>query len=390
MTSRGRAVLALGVAVYLVAWIFGSRALYPVAAGLVAAVVLAYARVKLSSRPPYVHRHGVRREIREGEDVQVDLDVRIPSAVPAPSVVANESAGRLPERTVELRPVPHRRYAGGYELRGVRRGRYVFGPVRLTIEDPFGLARTELTKGEPEALVVYPRLVELPALFSEGGMHSQDGRRLLLRRPTGFELHSVREHVEGESLRAVHWPSTARRGRLMVKELEDAPRDEVVVVLDGDASTTAGELFEIAVRAAGSILRAHIRRGRRCALVVNSAARPSQPVASETDWHRALELLAAVEADGRTPVHALLQIEGGAAARALEVVVVTSRVDVALVGRLVQGPLSRRGGSVVHVAPTTEPEPQLLRLQSVGIAVAVVHEGDDLAAKLGGREVRVA
>jgi uncharacterized protein (DUF58 family) len=310
--------------------------------------------------------------------------------VPAPSVVAIERAGRLPEREIDLWPVPWRRYAGGYELRNVRRGRYVFGPVQLSIEDPFGLARTTLTKGEPEALVVYPRLVELPALFSEGGTHAQDGRRLLLRRPTGFELHSVREHAEGESLRAVHWPSTARRGQLMVKELEDAPRDEVVVVLDGDATATAGELFELALRAAGSILRAHVRRGRRCALVVNSAARPSQQVASEADWRRALELLAAVEADGRTPVHALLQAEGGVAARALELVVVTSRVDVPLADRLVQRQLSRRGASVVHVAATAEPEPQLLRLQSVGIPVAVLRPGADLAATLAGRETRVA
>jgi uncharacterized protein (DUF58 family) len=390
MTRRGRAVLALGVAVYVVAWIFGSRALYPVATGLVLAVALASAWVRLSSRPPYVNRHGVRREVVEGEDVRIDLTVRIPSAVPAPSVVAIERAGRLPEREIDLWPVPWRRYAGGYELRNVRRGRYVFGPVQLSIEDPFGLARTTLTKGEPEALVVYPRLVELPALFSEGGTHAQDGRRLLLRRPTGFELHSVREHAEGESLRAVHWPSTARRGQLMVKELEDAPRDEVVVVLDGDATATAGELFELALRAAGSILRAHVRRGRRCALVVNSAARPSQQVASEADWRRALELLAAVEADGRTPVHALLQAEGGVAARALELVVVTSRVDVPLADRLVQRQLSRRGASVVHVAATAEPEPQLLRLQSVGIPVAVLRPGADLAATLAGRETRVA
>jgi uncharacterized protein (DUF58 family) len=390
MTWRGRAVLALGVAVYVVAWIFGSRALYPVATGLVLAVALASAWVRLSSRPPYVNRHGVRREVVEGEDVRIDLTVRIPSAVPAPSVVAIERAGRLPEREIDLWPVPWRRYAGGYELRNVRRGRYVFGPVQLSIEDPFGLARTTLTKGEPEALVVYPRLVELPALFSEGGTHAQDGRRLLLRRPTGFELHSVREHAEGESLRAVHWPSTARRGQLMVKELEDAPRDEVVVVLDGDATATAGELFELALRAAGSILRAHVRRGRRCALVVNSAARPSQQVASEADWRRALELLAAVEADGRTPVHALLQAEGGVAARALELVVVTSRVDVPLADRLVQRQLSRRGASVVHVAATAEPEPQLLRLQSVGIPVAVLRPGADLAATLAGRETRVA
>lgn len=390
MTRRGRAVLVLGVSVYAVAWVFGSRALYPVATGLVLAVGLACVWVRLSSRPPLVHRHGAGRELQEGDDVRIDLEVELPSAVPPPTLVVVERAGLLDERTLELRRIGRRRFAGGYDLPRVRRGRYAFETVRLTIEDPFALARAHLEKGEPEALVVYPRLVDLPTLFSEGGAHAQDGRRLLLRRPTGFELHSVREHIEGESLRTVHWPSTARRGRLMVKELEDAPRDEVVVLLDADASATAGEAFEVAVRAAGSILRTHVRRGRRCALVVNSAGRPSQPVASEPDWHRALELLASVEPDGRTAVHTLLQTEGGIAARSLELVVVTSHVGVPLADRLVQRALSRRGASVVHVALTGEPEPQLLRLQTVGIPVAVVREGDDLVAKLGAREVCVA
>jgi uncharacterized protein (DUF58 family) len=390
LTRRGRAVLALGVAVYVVAWIFGSRALYPVAAGLVLAVAGAVAWVRLSSRPPRVQRHGARREVVEGGDVRIDLDVRIESAVPPPSLVAVERLGRLGERTVDLFAVPHRRFVGGYELRGVPRGRYAFDTVRLTIEDPFGLARARLDKGEPEALVVYPRIVELDALFSEGGAHAQDGRRLLLRRPTGYELHSVREYMQGDSLRAVHWPTTARRGQLMVKELEDAPRDEVVLLLDADRQAIFGDAFDVAVRAAGSILRSHWRRGRRCALVVNSASRPVQPVTSDADWHRALELLAAAEPDGWTPLHGLLQAEGGVASRALELVVVTGRVDVALADRIVQRALSRRGASVVHVTDSKTPEPQLLRLQTVGIPVAVLRPGDDLAAVLGAREVRVA
>jgi uncharacterized protein (DUF58 family) len=390
MTKRGRAVLTLGVVVYLVAWIFGSHALYPVATGLVLAVALAVAWVRLSARPPHVHRHGAARDVVEGDDVRVDLVVESTAAVAPPTLVAHERPGRLDERRVELFRVGGRRFAGGYELRAVPRGRYAFETVRLTVEDPFALAHTELTQGEPQALVVYPRLVDLDRLFSEGGAHAQDGRRLLLRRPTGFELHSVREHVEGESLRSVHWPSTARRGVLMVKELEDAPRDEVAVLLDGDERVGTRASFDVAVRAAGSLLKAHLRRGRRCALVVNSAARESQAVTSESDWRRALEVLAGAQRDSRTPAFALLQADGGIAARSLELVVVTSRVDVPLVDRLVQRALSRRGASLVYVEAEPGPVPQLLRLQAVGIPVAVVRPGDDLAAALEAREARVA
>jgi uncharacterized protein (DUF58 family) len=294
----------------------------------------------------------------------------------------------LGERRVELHRVGRSRFAGGYELRRVPRGRYAFDSVRLTVQDPFGLARAELVQGEPQALVVYPRVVPLQRLFSEGGAHAQDGRRLLLRRPTGYELHSVREYVEGESLRKVHWRSTARRGRLMVRDLEDAPRDEVAVMLDGH--TAPGPGFEIAVRAAGSILHAHLRRGRRCALVVNSAARESQAVSSESDWRRALEVLAGAEPTAPTPAFALLQADGGMAARSLELVVVTSQLDVPLTDRLVQRALSRRGASLVYVDTTGEPEPQLLRLQSVGIPVAVVRAGDDLRLALSGEDAQVA
>jgi uncharacterized protein (DUF58 family) len=393
MTNRGRAIFALGLFVYVVAWIFGSRALYPVATGLVLAVVLALGWVRASLRRPEVHRHGAGRDALEGEDVRVDLAVGVATAISPPTLVARERLGRLGERDVELVPVGGRRFAGGYDLRAVPRGRYAFDAVSLSVEDPFGLASASLDVEERHALVVYPRLVELDRPFWLGGARRYDGRRLLLRRPSGFELHSVRDHQQGESLRRVHWPSTARRGQLMVKELEDAPRDEVVVLLDADAGAVAGtppeSSFDVAVRAAGSILRAEVRRGRRCVLVVASAVRETQAVGSEgPDWRRALEVLAGCEPTGRTPAFALLEAGDGPAARALEVVVVTSRVDAPLADRLVQRALSRRGAALVYVEPASfagaapRPEPLLLRLQAAGVPVAVVRRGDDLASAL--------
>ena len=391
MTDRGRSVLALGVAVYVVAWILGSRALYPAATGLVLAVMLAVVWVRLSSsRPLGVRRHGAERDVTEGEDVRIDLVVGSDGRLPPPTLVAHERAGRLDERRVELAAVARNRFAGGYDLRRVPRGRYPFRTVRLTIQDPFALARKELVLPESQALVVHPRLVALDRLFSERSAQAQDGRRLLLHRPTGYELHSVREHVQGESLRKVHWPSTAKRGQLMVKELEDAPRDEVAVLLDGDASVGTDATFDTAVRAAGSLLRAHLRRGRRCVLLVNDAARNVQTVASGTDWRRALDLLAAAEPDGPTPAASLLQSEGGVAARSLELVVVTSRLEPPLVDRLVRRALSRRGTSLVYVEAGPAPTPQLLRLQAAGVPVAVVRPGAPLAPALGPAEARVA
>jgi uncharacterized protein (DUF58 family) len=244
----------------------------------------------------------------------------------------------------------------------------------------------------PGALLVYPRLVELRRVFSDAGTLAHAGQRLLLRRPTGFDLHSVREYEHGDSLRRVHWRSTAHRGQLMVKELEDAPRDEIAVLLDADASAVVGESFEVQVRAAGSILDAYVRRGRRVVLVVNSPEQTTQQVHSPVaDWRRALEVLAAVEPGSGVSAARLLADAGGPATRALELAVVTARLESQLVDRLVQRVLGRRKVSVVFVDPASfagagpHPEPALLRLQAAGVSIAVVRRGDELAERLEGQ-----
>jgi uncharacterized protein (DUF58 family) len=258
--------------------------------------------------------------------------------------------------------------------------------VDAVLEDPFGLERVELELPAGESLLVYPRLVDLDGLFSDSGARALEGRRLLLRRPTGFDLHSVRAYEQGESLRRVHWPSTAKRGQLMVKELEDAPRDETAVLLDAEASAVAGvapdSSFELQVRAAGSLLKSHASRGRRAALIVNSASRPYQRVHSfDGDWLRAFELLAAVEPDGPTPVAAMLADEAGPAGRALELTVVTATL--VYVERA-----SFAEGGTAQLDPATAG--QVLRLQRGGVAVAVLRRGDDLAATLGAQPVGAA
>jgi uncharacterized protein (DUF58 family) len=388
LTSRGRVIFALGFGVYVAAWAFGSRPLYPVATGLLLVVVVAWVWVRLADRP-FQARHGWgEREHVEGDDVPIVAELDPTGNLLPASVTLNERIGRLGEQRHVLRR-NGRRLRVRYRLARVPRGRYVFADVRAELADPFGLVRAVVQLPPPGALLVYPRLVRLDALFTESGTRAHEGRRLLLRRHSGFDLHGVREYEQGESLRRVHWPSTARRSQLMVKELEDSPRDEIAVVLDADAASVVGESFDVQVRAAGSILDAYVRRGRRGVLVVNSSGRDVQQVHSLAgDWRRALELLAGVEANASTSLARLLAEEDGPAARALELVVVTARLEPALVDRLIQRALSRRRVSIAFVDPVSfgggsiRREPALLRLQAAGIPIAVIRAGDDLGTRL--------
>jgi uncharacterized protein (DUF58 family) len=177
------------------------------------------------------------------------------------------------------------------------------------------------------------------------------------------------------------------------------------VLLDADAAAVVGtppeSSFDVQVRAAGSILKAHARRGRRSLLVVNSALQESQRVYSaDGDWRRALELLAAVEPSGQAPLESLLAEEASPAARALELTIVTASLSPRLVDRLLQRMLNRHSATLVYVERASfagEAGPLdpvtgalVLRLQRGGVPVAVLRRGDDLGAKLGPQRVELA
>jgi uncharacterized protein (DUF58 family) len=386
MTRRGRLALVLGGATYLGAWAFGSKILYPVALGLPVAVLLAWLWTAFANRPLQLRRTLPAGERLEGEDVEIRVDLASERRLLPARWTLLERISKLGRRATTLGADGRARYV----LERLPRGRYTFEDSVVVIEDPLGLERVEQPLTAPAALLVYPRLVELERLFSESGTRSHDGRRLLLRRPSGFDLHSVREYEHGDSLRKVHWRSTARRAQLMVKELEDAPRDEVAVVLDADPDAVVGESFDVQVRAAGSLLLAHVRRGRRALLVINGTRQDQQGVRSpEGDWRQALDLLAAAEPEPGPPLAALLADDGSAAGRALELAVVTASLPPRLVERLVARALGSGNVSLVLVDAASfagappRPWPELLRLQAVGVAVTVVREGDDLAERLG-------
>jgi hypothetical protein len=126
-------------------------------------------------------------------------------------------------------------------------------------------------------------------------------------------------------------------------------------------------------------------------LVVDADRREVQRVHAPTsDWRRALELLAAAEPTGTTPPSRLLADEDGPIARALDLIVVTARLDPALVDRVLQRVVTRRKVSIVYVEAASfngaprRTEPGLLRLQANGVPVSVLRSGDDLAARLEG------
>ncbi|HLF69190.1 MAG TPA: DUF58 domain-containing protein [Gaiellaceae bacterium] len=370
---------------------FGSRPLGVAGIGLLLAAAAARAWAGLAQGPARVTHESRPAPVSEGERVRLVVTADRASRIPVGSATVRGSLGRLGEYVCRLQG-RGRGMTGSVDLGRVPRGLFTFSDVRLVLGDHLGLESVSIPQEARTTLVVHPRIVELRALFNDPGRVGGDGRRLLLRRPAGFDFHSVREYEQGESLRRVHWPTTARRGQLMVKELEDSPQDSVVVLLDcspaGAVGTPPRSSFDDAVRAAGSVLRAYAARGRRAALVATGADRATVSVRTlEGDFRAALDVLAAAEPTATDGLARALRTQRSQLAHAGELVVVTALPDASAVEALVAA-CARRLVSVVWIdAPSyagipTRAAPGVLRLAAAGVPVAAVRSGDDLARAL--------
>ena len=123
-----------------------------------------------------------------------------------------------------------------------QRGRFRLGPISLASSDPFGLF--QLKKDLPDSftsyVVVYPLAVDLPDFQPPVG--ELTGGEATRRRThyVTTNVSGIREYAFGDSFNRIHWPSTARTGRLMVKEFELDPMADVWVFLDMEQRVQAG------------------------------------------------------------------------------------------------------------------------------------------------------
>ena len=392
-----RGGLALGAIALVAALATGSRVLGVVGVGFLIAGAVTWAWAWFADSPVAVTTTVTPTPAVEGDRVRVALDVRRTSGTPVGSLTVSVSAGRLGERSFRLRP-RGRRASGEVDLGRLPRGVYTFSETKVVLGDLLGLVTvTPALVCEPATVVVRPRLTELDGLFSDAGRAAGDGRRILLRRQAGFDFHSVRQYEQGESLRRVHWPSSARRGQLMVKELEDTAHDGVVVILDCDPRCAVGRAtessFDAAVRVAGSLVQAHATRGRLATLVSTGRSRAVVPVRSAAgDLDGAIGHLAAAEPDA---LDGLARFLGGDHAwlTSREIAVVTATTDPACFAQILTL-ATRRLVSVVWIDAAsfagrpTRVEPGLLRLAAHGIPTAAVRRDDDLGAVLSARALQ--
>jgi uncharacterized protein (DUF58 family) len=235
-----------------------------------------------------------------------------------------------------------------------------------------------------------------------------------MRRRTPYvttNVAGVRDYVPGDSFNRIHWPSSARTGRLISKEFELDPTADVWLFLDLERSaqaelvwidrTALGEprlpwevgpdlvltpsTIEYGAAIVASLAKHFIERDRGVGFIAYSKHREVIPAdRGERQLTKILETLSVIRAEGRIPVAEIIAAEGAHLTRNTTAVIVTSTDESYWIAAARD--MRQRRINVIAVLlechsfghPRSN-EGFVSELSISGIPTYLVHEGDDLA-----------
>jgi uncharacterized protein (DUF58 family) len=144
-----------------------------------------------------------------------------------------------------------------YAVRSHLRGRHHLGPLGVQVQDPFGLANRNAVLEGTADLVVLPAVHPLSSNRQPSSGVGSEGEQAQLISLHGEDDVTIREYRDGDDLRRIHWPATARTGDLMVRQEDRPAQRRAIVLIDPRPSAHGGSgassSFEWAVTAAASV-----------------------------------------------------------------------------------------------------------------------------------------
>jgi uncharacterized protein (DUF58 family) len=127
------------------------------------------------------------------------------------------------------------------------------GPATSVQADPIGVLRREVVTTEALELFVHPAIVSLPTM-SSGLLRDLEGQETKTISASDLAFHTLRDYEPGDDRRYVHWRSSAKAGKLLVRQFLDTRRSRVTIAVDADiASYRDKEEFELGMSVAASL-----------------------------------------------------------------------------------------------------------------------------------------
>ncbi|MBK7897495.1 MAG: DUF58 domain-containing protein [Anaerolineaceae bacterium] len=353
ITLQLRLPLVGFVLVLAAAFLLPSRVWNTLLIGLGGLFVVGYIWVRQLA----AHLHGSRKLrfgwVAVGDQLEELFELRNNSAIPALWVEVIDYTTIPGYKTAVVRSIPPQQTDHWRETAVCQqRGQFSLGPWAIRSSDPFGLFQLTHFYSQTEEIIIHPPIHgQLPIPLPTG---SSSGQARLRQRSWQATTNAatVRDYQHGDPLRWIHWPISAHRNSLMVREFDQDATGDIWILLDCEAAVQLGSgaqgTIEQAVLLAASLAARAVRQNRAVGLA--GYGRSPQIVHTgrgEGQQWRILRALALLDAEGRTNLQ-------------------TALFDL--------GRVARRGTAVILITPSAQPNwlPELVRLAQRGVESNVV------------------
>ncbi|HTK45216.1 MAG TPA: DUF58 domain-containing protein [Patescibacteria group bacterium] len=268
-----------------------------------------------------------------GDRIRVTYTLRNTSRIPKPWLEVHNPTSLpagLPGRAISLGGQTERSWLIRTPL--TRRGHFRIEPLQIRTGDPFGFFESSASVGSGINVTVYPRLEpiplwRLPAANLDGSQAMRE--RTLQATPLAT---TVRPWAPGDAFNRIHWKSTARHGDIQVKEFDLEQTADCWIVLDLERSIQRGSgdesTVEVAVRAAAAVADKALVENRAVGMTCNAHRLVQlQPDRGGRQHLKVMQLLAAVEGDGSTPIGEALVSSVPRIRRGMTAVIITASLN---------------------------------------------------------------
>lgn len=310
-TRAGWAVLAAGAALLGAGRLVGGLEFYVPGVGAVAAVTVAVLLRRLRPSRLAVVKQLTPPRVPAGDAARIDLEVVNRGRSRSPLVRLHDAVTGSRGVQLSIAPLePDESTRGAYRLPTSRRGVLQLGPTTVDDVDPLGLAHRTHRLDATVRLVVHPPIEALPARRVPAGDDPLLGEEL--RRSLGLsdeEFDGLRPYADGDDLRRVHWPSTARMDELQVRQFRPPRHGRLTIVIDTRPPGDGAEFLDVTTSIAGSIAAAALAAGD-ATRIETSDGRTTPLVFGTAQIEPLLEFLALLEG-GAATIHPEIPAGGG-------------------------------------------------------------------------------
>ncbi|MBS0169241.1 MAG: DUF58 domain-containing protein [Nitrospira sp.] len=269
VTTEGTRFLLLTLAVGIAAVNTGNNLFYLLLAMMLSLIVLSGLLSEQCVRRLEFHRHLPDSLFVNQPAVTTLWIANQKTHVPSVSLrILDVVAGQDHDRGIHLTHLaPGASTLRSYPLLARRRGRYHLEGIRVSTPFPFGLFQKKAFYPCEATLLVCPAIIPLPPLRLQE-LHSIGQEQALSRRGPGTSLYNLREFRPGDDSRTIHWLTTARTAKLMVKETEAEDQHMVTVALPTVCPDHDDCTFERALSVAASLIDYYVKDGMRIRLIL--------------------------------------------------------------------------------------------------------------------------